>query len=125
MKTIKISSWLNVPENFTGVVEYSDGSKYWYKNGKLHREDGPAIENSNGTKEWYKEGNLHREDGPACEYRSGHKEWFLNSQQFFQINLKDQIILDEYKGKYGLMWYNLLDKDEIIEYPDIPGLIIK
>jgi hypothetical protein len=29
------------------------GHKAWYRNGKLHREDGPAIEYSNGFKVWY------------------------------------------------------------------------
>jgi len=31
----------------------------------LHREDGPAVEWYNGSKEWYKNAKLHREDGPA------------------------------------------------------------
>ena len=38
--------------------KYSDGSKAWYLNGKLHREDGPAVEYSNGTKHWYLNGKL-------------------------------------------------------------------
>jgi hypothetical protein len=29
------------------------GSKFWYLNGKLHREDGPAIEWASGDKWWY------------------------------------------------------------------------
>lgn len=33
------------------MIEFVDGSKYWYVHGKLHREDGPAIEWTNGTKE--------------------------------------------------------------------------
>ena len=33
--------------------EYDDGYKEWYKNGYLHREDGPAIEHPDGRKEWY------------------------------------------------------------------------
>ena len=41
-----------IPENFTGIVEYG-GDKYWYRNGKCHREDGPAVEYANGTKFWY------------------------------------------------------------------------
>jgi len=34
-----------------------DGTKVWWLNGKLHREDGPAIEWSNGTKEWWLNGD--------------------------------------------------------------------
>jgi hypothetical protein len=37
------------------VFIYPDGTKLWYLNGKLHREDGPAIEYLNGYKEWYLE----------------------------------------------------------------------
>ena len=36
----------------------SYGTKYYYVNNVLHREDGPAIESSNGTKYWYLEDEL-------------------------------------------------------------------
>lgn len=55
-------------------------SKYWYKNGQYHREDGPAIERADGTKEWYLNGKPHREDGPAVEYANGTKLWYLNGK---------------------------------------------
>ena len=51
------------------------GSKNWYLDGILHREDGPAIEDSNGNKTWYLNDKCHREDGPAIEYSDGYKEW--------------------------------------------------
>jgi len=35
------------------VRVYKSGSKFWYLNGKLHREDGPACEYTNGDKYWY------------------------------------------------------------------------
>jgi hypothetical protein len=56
-------------------------TKYWYLNGKLHREDGPAIESSNGDKYWYLNGEPHREDGPAAEYVNGNNYWYLNGEQ--------------------------------------------
>ena len=38
------------------MIEYkevdSNGNRYWYLNGKYHREDGPAVECSNGAKFW-------------------------------------------------------------------------
>lgn len=67
---------------------------------------------------WYKEGNHHREDGIT-------KQWWLEDENYKQINLKDYIVLDHYQGKHNLMWYKLLDKDKIIDHPDIPGLITK
>ena len=30
-----------------------NGTKYWFLNDKLHREDGPAYEHHNGSKYWY------------------------------------------------------------------------
>ncbi len=50
-----------------GIEIDEDGNKYWYCNGQLHREDGPAVEYVNGDKGWYIHGQLHREDGPAVE----------------------------------------------------------
>ena len=67
------------------AIEYSNGDKYWYLNGKLHRVDGPAIEYVNGDKYWYLNGELHREDGPAIEYTNGNKSWFLNGELQFII----------------------------------------
>ena len=34
-----------------------------------------------GTKEWYLNGKLHREDGPAIEWSDGSKSWYLNGKQ--------------------------------------------
>jgi hypothetical protein len=57
------------------------GTKRWFLNGKLHREDGPAIELANGYKAWYLNGKFHREDGPAIEYTNGDKAWWLNGKE--------------------------------------------
>lgn len=87
-----------------GIVVSDDGTKIWYKNGKRHREDGPAIEAAdgtrmwlqnddfhriggpaidyaNGTKRWYRNGKLHREDGPAIEWNTGGREWYQNDKR--------------------------------------------
>lgn len=125
MNKIKVNSSTEIPKNFTGIMEFPSGNKRWYKNGKSHREDGPAIEHSDGEKHWCKNGKWHREDGPAIEGANGYKVWFLNEKEFYQIVLENYVILDYSKGEYNLMWYKLLNKDRIFEYPDIPGLIIK
>ena len=59
----------------TGVV------KYWYLNGRLHREDGPAVEYNDGRKSWYINGKLHRKDGPAVEYADEKKSWYINGKR--------------------------------------------
>ena len=33
-------------------IIYADGDKSWWLNGKLHREDGPAIIDANGNNYW-------------------------------------------------------------------------
>ncbi len=53
------------------------GTKRWYLNDRLHREDGPAIERDNGDKSWWLNGKRHRENGPAIEWAGGYKEWFI------------------------------------------------
>jgi len=52
------------------------GSKRWELNGKLHREDGPALEHTNGNKYWLFDGAMHRDNGPAFETTDGHKAWY-------------------------------------------------
>jgi hypothetical protein len=68
------------------------GDKEWRLNGKLHREDRPAVEHAtgskawwlnewaNGSKFWYLNGKFHREDGPAIEWNDGTKSWYLNGR---------------------------------------------
>lgn len=50
----------------TRVIKHPNGVS-WFKNGLLHRDNGPAVITKSGTKEWYKRGKLHRTDGPAVE----------------------------------------------------------
>jgi hypothetical protein len=72
------------------------GTKRWYLNDELHREDGPAIEYANGEKQWYRNDTLHREDGPAIEWASGNKAWYINGQPY-EPSAHEIII---YKMKY-------------------------
>ncbi len=64
-----------------GLHADPDGTRYWYKNGLLHREDGPAIERQDGSKEWWLHGELHRESGPAIERADGTVEWWRDGEQ--------------------------------------------
>jgi hypothetical protein len=52
-----------LPSDFTGAFERCDGVQFTdrvfitcFKNGKLHREDGPAVEWADGEKRWYLSG---------------------------------------------------------------------
>ena len=47
------------------MIEYTvtvcdNGDRFWFLNGELHREDGPAVEYVSGTKHWYLNGERHR-----------------------------------------------------------------
>jgi antitoxin component YwqK of YwqJK toxin-antitoxin module len=57
-----------------------NGDKYWYKNGKIHRDDDlPAVVCYNSTKYWYQNGKLHRDNNlPAVIMRNGDKYWYEN-----------------------------------------------
>jgi hypothetical protein len=45
--------------------------------GKLHREDGPAIEYDNGHKSWWINNMCHRLDGPARIWTGGYNQWIV------------------------------------------------
>ena len=70
------------------VKVYKDGSKHWFKDNQLHREDGPALEYANGSKCWYRYDQRHREDGPAIEHSTGNRSWYLNG-----INITEEEFL--------------------------------
>jgi len=62
-------------QSMTGTFVTTSKTVY-LKDGKLHREDGPAYQNVAGTTKWYRHDELHRDDGPAVEYADGTKEWW-------------------------------------------------
>ena len=84
------------------AVEWANGTKEWRLNGKRHREDGPASEWANGNKVWWLNGELHREDGPACEYADGSKEWWLNNKE-----VDPETIVDLWLAKNIYCFYNV------------------
>jgi hypothetical protein len=63
------------------AIEEANGSRLWYLNGKLHRVDGPAMECADGTREWWLKGKLHRVDGPAFEYADGTRKWYFEGTE--------------------------------------------
>ena len=88
------------------VEVYSNGTKHWYLNGKLHREDGPAVDRIDDYKSWHLNGELHREDGPAIEWANGEKSWWLNdcplTEEEFNESMARTVI--EYTNGYK-HWY--------------------
>ena len=54
----------------------------WIKDGKYHRDDGPAVIYCDGSKEWFQHGVYHRADGPASIFKDGTKHWGLNGTDY-------------------------------------------
>ena len=95
----------DVPNKFTGIVEWGDGDVSYLKNGNLHREDGPSLIKINGFKEW----NL---DGKCI--------WFSAKK----LDLTNKIILSKTQHHdYPLVQvWKVLDKNEIYDQIIIPGM---
>ena len=83
-----------IEESICKVDEFRN--KRWYNSkGELHRQnDLPAIEFVNRDKWWYLNGKRHREKGPAIELINGIKYWYwhgkrieVNSQEEFEEKL--------------------------------------
>jgi len=75
-------------ENGPAII-YPDGHQEWFLNGKLHREDGPAVIFANGRKEWRINGIRHREDGPAVIYPTGYRVWYVNGNEISDEEIKE------------------------------------
>ena len=104
----------DIPDRYTGLAIFRDGHKVWYKNGKVHRENGPAKILAGGEKEWWLNGEwhredgpamiwlnakiwcingkYHREDGPAVECTDGTKAWWLNGKRYSEAAWKRELI---------------------------------
>ena len=69
------------------MIEYTvkvddNGSRCWYLNGEIHRENGPAVETYDGSRYWWLNDKQHREDGPAIEYADGSRCWYLDGVKY-------------------------------------------
>jgi len=129
METIKVNAPWEVPKHFTGIAELTNGSKHWYLNGKLHREDGPAIEHSDGSKSWCLNDKRHRVDGPAVEYADGSKSWYLNGKHVYGLGPIGDYILVEDGLPSEIEWLGnkitqrkVLTAKGIMYIPNLPGL---
>ena len=105
MNAIKATTWISISGGHTGIVERDNGSKTWFKNGKRHREDGPAHVESNGYKMWYLEGKI---------------IWGSD----IKLDLTNEIVLSKFKHpEYPIVQvWKILDKDKVYEQFIIPGM---
>ena len=113
MKYIKLYEQAQ-PEK--SVTYYTDGSiryEEWYRNGKRHREDGPAWirylpDGSVAYDTWYQNGKRHREDGPAFirYYPNGFgesEEWYWYGEKAEDITSLEDFRAWQYLKSVGLV----------------------
>jgi len=74
------------------AIEYANGNKEWWLDGKRHRKGGPAVELAGGGRSWWLNDKLHRENGPAVEHANGIKEWYLNGKEYSEQDYKLELI---------------------------------
>jgi hypothetical protein len=69
-------------DKVTDVMFDMDNEIRWYKHGRLHRLDGPAVIDEEGHMAWYKDGQLHCLSGPAKidAYDSRKNRWYKNGE---------------------------------------------
>ena len=79
----KTGTVFSVKDLGNGREEWSTegGFLMFLKDGKYHREDGPAIIFEDGTRCWALNGLYHRVGGPAIETAEGYCDWFLNGRE--------------------------------------------
>ena len=90
------------------ALEYADGYKSWYVDGKLNRIDGPAIEYTDGSKVWWVDNKRHRTDGPAVECANGSKAWYVDGKELSEEKFNAltgptlELTLEEIADKFGV-----------------------
>ena len=72
------------------AVEYANGTKHWYIEGKEYTEEEYnnkmqelskiEVKKLENKTEYYYKGELHRDDGPAIELKNGDKFWYQNGK---------------------------------------------
>ena len=66
----------------------------YYKNklNLFHRTDGPAVEYTDGFKSWWINGKQHREDGPAVVFSDGYVEYWLKDRSYSKEEWETEVI---------------------------------
>ena len=76
------------------------GTKFYYLNNLLHREDGPAVQAINGDKSYWIDGMLHREDGPAVEWSNGNKVWYIRGERLSEEEFNEKVKMIPIKKEF-------------------------
>ncbi len=106
MKTIQVNNVSEIPVNYTGIVHVESGTKIWYKNGKWHREDGPAYISISGWEEWHLNGK------------------FVWHSEYNKLDFTNKIVLlkEQYPEYPTIQIWKWIDKNGIREQMIISGM---
>jgi len=66
------------------MIEY----EYAMRKGSITNKGFETILTDNGDREWYLDGKLHREDGPAIESGLSKNLWYLHGVRLFEPQIK-------------------------------------
>jgi hypothetical protein len=88
------------------IIEFSNGDKIWFLDGKISRTDGPAVVRTDGTNIWYLNGVLHRTDGPSDDRPDAETRFHLYGCAYMFDEWLDQTtgLTDEEKVMYKLQY---------------------
>lgn len=91
------------------AVIYPDGKREYYKYGRMHRDNGPAMITANGDQYWYHEGLQHRDvDLPAVICVGGGKIWYQYGK-YHRDN--DQPAYINHNGDQSWYQYGLIHRE--------------
>ena len=79
----ELLSWKYIAKfpKFTGILIDRHGDKFWYKKGKCHRDEGPAVESADGDKWWFLHGKRMSKEEHKRRVRIKKLESFLSQEE--------------------------------------------
>ena len=86
MDILKLKDWEDIPENYTGIIEYKNNILEYCLNGKCHREDGPAIIINGSIQKYYiNDKNITEEVEEWIKENKIPKDWNNSHKLLFKL----------------------------------------
>ena len=126
---------MNKPDiDYSGLMEWEDGTRTYWVKGERHRLDGPAVEYADGGKEWWYQGEYvasNEEMLAAPKFLTLYDSMEKLEQHHILINRDDEYILIDpcvhsstlcpFTGQ-PLTFKKILHQNGIGYIPNLPGL---
>lgn len=117
---------IHIINHGNGITENhcDNGSTIWKKNGKRHKDNGPAVKYLDGSYEWYQKGRLHRENGPAVVIPFELSEWYINGKRHREEG-PASIRLSVYESKEIQEWWFNGKQYDVNNPKELHALVLK